>query len=105
MPQTEDRDFLSAGDQLAKRWASERRTDRLKQRRARVGDRRPRHRLDDRRPLAREVAVIDEGAVTRRILQHLGLPAEVPPARPPRPPPTAGPQARHFRSGDLSWSA
>jgi hypothetical protein len=48
----------------------------------------------------RLLAVIDEGAVTRRILQHLGLPAEVPPARPARPPPTAD-QPRHSRSGNL----
>ena len=35
----------------------------------------------------RLVAVIDAGAVARRILRHLGLPTDVPPARPARAPP------------------
>jgi hypothetical protein len=35
----------------------------------------------------RLVALIDEGPVSRRILQHLGLPADVPEPRPARPPP------------------
>jgi hypothetical protein len=35
----------------------------------------------------RLVALIDEGPVSRRVLQHLGLPAEVPDLRPARPPP------------------
>jgi hypothetical protein len=35
----------------------------------------------------RLLAVIDEGAVARRILQHLGLPTDVPPPRPARAPP------------------
>jgi hypothetical protein len=33
------------------------------------------------------IALIDEAAVIRRILRHLGLPTEVPAARPARPPP------------------
>jgi hypothetical protein len=35
----------------------------------------------------RLVALIDEAAVVRRILRHLGLPTEVPEARPARAPP------------------
>jgi hypothetical protein len=46
------------------------------------------------------IAVIDEGAIARRILGHLGLPTEVPPARPP---PMARQRVPHARSGDLSW--
>jgi hypothetical protein len=35
----------------------------------------------------RLIALIDESTVSRRILQHLGLPTEVPAARPARAPP------------------
>ncbi|MGH9158704.1 MAG: hypothetical protein ACRD2X_01795, partial [Vicinamibacteraceae bacterium] len=35
----------------------------------------------------RLLALIEDGAVARRILGHLGLPTEVPPARAPRAPP------------------
>jgi len=35
----------------------------------------------------RLIALIDESAVTQRILRHLGLPTEVPEARPARAPP------------------
>ena len=35
----------------------------------------------------RLIALLDESAVTRRILRHLGLPTEVPEARPARAPP------------------
>jgi hypothetical protein len=35
------------------------------------------------------IALIEEAGVVRRILTHLGVPAEVPAARPARPPPTA----------------
>ena len=35
----------------------------------------------------RLLALLEPGAVTARILRHLGLPAEVPPARPARAPP------------------
>jgi len=35
----------------------------------------------------RLIALIDESAVTQRILRHLGLPSEVPEARPARAPP------------------
>jgi hypothetical protein len=35
----------------------------------------------------RLVALIDEGLVSRRILEHLGLPADVPEPRPARAPP------------------
>jgi len=35
----------------------------------------------------RLVALIDEAAVVQRILRHLGLPTEVPEARPARAPP------------------
>ena len=43
----------------------------------------------------RLVALLEAGAVTARILRHLGLPSEVPAARPARAPPLA--------SGDESW--
>lgn len=48
----------------------------------------------------RLIAMIDEGAIARRILGHLGLPTEVPPARPP---PRARPWGPRARSGELSW--
>jgi hypothetical protein len=51
----------------------------------------------------RLIAVIEEGAIVRRILGHLGLPTEVPPARPPRPPPMARQRVQHARAGDFSW--
>jgi uncharacterized protein YbaR (Trm112 family) len=35
----------------------------------------------------RLIALLDESAVTRRILRHLGLPTEVPETRPARAPP------------------
>ena len=43
----------------------------------------------------RLLALLEAGAVTARILRHLGLPAEVPAARPARAPPLTG--------GDESW--
>jgi hypothetical protein len=46
----------------------------------------------------RLLAVIDQGAVARRILSYLGLPTEVPPARPARPPPLARQPVRPSRS-------
>lgn len=41
------------------------------------------------------LALLEPGAITARILRHLGLPAEVPPARPARAPP--------LPSGDEFW--
>ncbi|MEQ1899057.1 MAG: ATP-dependent helicase HrpA [Vicinamibacterales bacterium] len=35
----------------------------------------------------RLISLLDESVVTERILRHLGLPGEVPPARPARAPP------------------
>jgi hypothetical protein len=43
----------------------------------------------------RLLALLAAGAVTARILRHLGFPAEVPVARPARAPPLTG--------GDESW--
>jgi len=43
----------------------------------------------------RLVALLEAGAVTARILRHLGLPAEIPAAGPARAPPLA--------SDDASW--
>ena len=37
----------------------------------------------------RLIALIEEAAVIRRILGHLGLPDEIPPARPARAPPAS----------------
>jgi hypothetical protein len=37
----------------------------------------------------RLVAVIEDPAVVTRVLRHLGLPTEIPDARPARPPPAA----------------
>ena len=50
----------------------------------------------------RLIALIDESAVTQRILRHLGLPSEVPEARPARAPPlrdrdASSSAARHAR--------
>jgi hypothetical protein len=36
------------------------------------------------------IATIDDPAIVRKILAHLGLPTEVPVARPARPPPDRG---------------
>jgi hypothetical protein len=46
----------------------------------------------------RLVALIDEGLVIRRILEHLGLPADVPERRPARPPPLV-------EAAGSAWSA
>ena len=35
----------------------------------------------------RLIALLDESVVTQRILRHRGLPTDVPPAQPARPPP------------------
>jgi hypothetical protein len=39
------------------------------------------------------MALIEEAAVIKRILEHLGLPAEIPAPRPARPPPAPEPFA------------
>jgi hypothetical protein len=41
----------------------------------------------------RLMALIEEAAVIKRILEHLGLPAEIPAPRPARPPPAPEPFA------------
>jgi hypothetical protein len=43
----------------------------------------------------RLLALLEAGAVTARILRHLGLPSDVPPARPARAPP--------LMNGDEAW--
>jgi len=48
------------------------------------------------------IALIEDAQVIRRILTHLGLPAEVPAARPARPPPMPFEPVDHSVHDDLA---
>ena len=50
----------------------------------------------------RLIALIEQAEVVRRILRHLGLPDEIPRARPARPPPPTMLLATPDRTGDLA---
>ena len=50
----------------------------------------------------RLIALIDDPRVIRRILCHLGLPTDVPAARPPRAPPLSFNRRNHRLDDDLS---
>ena len=50
----------------------------------------------------RLIALIEDAQVIRRILTHLGLPAEVPAARPARPPPSSFEPVDHDVDDDIA---
>jgi hypothetical protein len=50
----------------------------------------------------RLIALIEEAQVIQRVLRHLGLPTEVPPARPARPPPIPYEEVDYAIGGDIA---